>query len=65
MRVKVLRTTLGQGGGAPGTALDDKLSISCGDGAVRLMQIQRAGAKAMQAGEFLRGTAVKAGTKVA
>jgi methionyl-tRNA formyltransferase len=32
---------------------------------VRLVQIQRAGAKAMLAEEFLRGTAVKAGTQVA
>ena len=64
VRVKVLRTTKGQGSSAPGTALDDRLTIACGDGAVRLVQIQRAGAKAMQADEFLRGTAVKAGTKV-
>ena len=64
VRVKVLRTTKGTGSGAPGTALDDKLTIACGDGAVRLVQIQRAGAKAMQVDEFLRGTAVKAGTSV-
>jgi methionyl-tRNA formyltransferase len=64
VRVKVLRTTLGEGKGAPGTTLDDQLTIACGDGAVRLMQIQRAGAKAMQAGEFLRGTPVARGTAV-
>jgi methionyl-tRNA formyltransferase len=64
-RVKVLRTTKGDGSGAPGTTLDDHLTIACGDGAVRLVQIQRAGAKAMTADEFLRGTPVKAGTKVA
>jgi methionyl-tRNA formyltransferase len=62
VRVKVLRTTKGEGKGAPGTAVDDRLTIACGDGAVRLMQIQRAGAKAMQADEFLRGTPVKQGT---
>jgi methionyl-tRNA formyltransferase len=68
-RVKVLRTTIGEGQktqkAAPGTTLDDQLTIACGDGAVRLMQIQRAGAKAMQADEFLRGTAVRFGTAVA
>ena len=64
VRVKVLRTTLGEGKGAPGTTLDDQLTIACGDGAVRLMQIQRAGAKAMQADEFLRGTPVARGTAV-
>jgi methionyl-tRNA formyltransferase len=64
VRVKVLRTTLAQGKGAPGITVDDKLTVACGDGAVRLVQIQRAGAKAMLADEFLRGTAVKAGIKV-
>ena len=63
-RVKVLRSTLGAGSGAPGTALDDNLTIACGDGAVRLVQVQREGKKAMSAEEFLRGTAVKAGARV-
>jgi methionyl-tRNA formyltransferase len=65
IRVKVLRTTKGEGSGSPSTALDDRLTIACGDGAVRLVQIQRAGAKAMMAEEFLRGTPVKAGAIVA
>ncbi|MBS0532591.1 MAG: methionyl-tRNA formyltransferase [Proteobacteria bacterium] len=61
-RVKVLRSTLGSGSGAPGTALDDALTIACGDGAVRLVQVQREGKKAMSAEEFLRGNALKKGT---
>jgi len=65
VRVKVLRSTRGEGSGAPGTTLDDKLTIACGDGAVRLVQVQRAGAKAMSADEFLRGTPIKAGTPMA
>ena len=64
VRVKVLRTTRGEGNGAPGTTLDDRLTIACGDGAVRLVQIQRAGAKAMMVEDFLRGSAVKAGTQL-
>jgi methionyl-tRNA formyltransferase len=64
VRVKVLCSTRGEGSGAPGAALDDKLTIACGGGAVRLVQVQRAGAKAMQADEFLRGTPVQAGTRV-
>jgi methionyl-tRNA formyltransferase len=64
-RVKVLRSTKGEGRGAPGIVLDDKLTIACGDGAVRLTQVQRAGAKTMNANEFLRGTAVRRGAKVA
>ncbi|HWK96376.1 MAG TPA: methionyl-tRNA formyltransferase [Pseudolabrys sp.] len=63
-RVKVLRSTLGSGSGAPGTALDDALTIACGDGAVRLVQVQREGKKAMSAEEFLRGNTVTRGARV-
>jgi len=63
-RVKVLRTTKGEGSGAPGTVLDGNLTIACGDGAVRILQLQRAGGKAMTAEEFLRGTALTAGTRL-
>lgn len=69
VRVKALRTTKGEGqtskNAQPGMALDDKLTIACGDGAVRLVQVQRAGKQPMEAGEFLRGTPVKAGTLLA
>jgi methionyl-tRNA formyltransferase len=64
-RIKVLRSTKSEGSGAPGTTLDDKLTIACGNGAVRLVQVQRAGRQPMSAEEFLRGTPVKAGTRVA
>ncbi|HVV62939.1 MAG TPA: methionyl-tRNA formyltransferase [Pseudolabrys sp.] len=63
-RVKALRSTRGEGKGTPGTALDDKLTIACGDGAVRLAQVQRAGAKAMSAEEFLRGTPIRKGAQL-
>jgi methionyl-tRNA formyltransferase len=65
VRVKALRSTLARGKAAPGTALDDTLTIACGDGAIRLVQIQRAGKQPMQSGEFLRGTPVKQGTVLA
>ena len=64
-RVKVLRSTLAEGSGAPGTALDDRLSIACGDGAVHLLELQRAGKQAMKAGEFLRGNTITKGTRLA
>ena len=63
-RVKILRTTQGAGGGSPGRVLDDKLTVACGDGAVRLVDLQRAGRQPMTAEEFLRGTAIKAGTEL-
>ena len=57
-RIKVLRTTKGAGEGPPGRVLDDKLTIACGTGAVRIVELQRAGGKPMTADEFLRGTPV-------
>ncbi|HET7678902.1 MAG TPA: methionyl-tRNA formyltransferase [Xanthobacteraceae bacterium] len=63
-RVKVLRSTLAQGSGAPGTVLDDQLTVACGEGAVRLFELQRAGRQAMKAEEFLRGAAIKRGARL-
>jgi len=63
-RVKVLRTTRGEGAGVPGAVLDDRLTIACGEGAVRILELQRAGAKPMKAEEFLRGTRLNAGAQV-
>jgi len=64
VRVKVLRSTKGEVEGQPGTALDGRLTIACGDGAVRLVQVQRAGKQPMAAEDFLRGTPVAAGTRL-
>jgi methionyl-tRNA formyltransferase len=64
VRVKALRSTKGEGASAPGTVLDDRLTIACGAGAVRLTQIQRAGKQPMAVEDFLRGTPVKAGARV-
>lgn len=62
-RVKLQRSTLGEaiggkGNGVPGTVLDDRLTIACGDGAVRLVMLQRSGGKPLPAQEFLRGAQV-------
>ncbi len=64
VRIKVLRSTKGEGGGTPSTALDDRLTVACGDGAVRLTQVQRAGKQPMSAEEFLRGTKVEKGASL-
>jgi methionyl-tRNA formyltransferase len=64
-RVKVLRSTLAQGSGVPGTVLDDQLTVACGEGAVRLLELQRAGRQAMKAEEFLRGGGIKRGVRLA
>jgi methionyl-tRNA formyltransferase len=62
VRIKVLRSTREEGTGAPGEVLDDRLCIACQTGAVRVLELQRAGRQAMTAHELLRGTAVARGT---
>jgi methionyl-tRNA formyltransferase len=61
-RVKVRRTTKGDGTGAPGTVVDDRLTIACSEGAIRILSLQPAGKRAMTADEYLRGSRVAAGT---
>src|SRR5262245_27919724 len=63
-RTRVLRTTRGDGAGQPGTVLDDALTVACGDGAVRILELQRAGRQPMRAEEFLRGTPVVPGQRL-
>ena len=63
-RIKVLRTTRGVGAGTPGTVIDGNLNIACGDGAIRILELQRAGRQPMKAEEFLRGTPLAAGTRL-
>jgi methionyl-tRNA formyltransferase len=62
--VKVLRSTIGAGSGEPGAVLDDQLTIACGEGAVRLVELQRAGGKPLPAAEFLRGAGVAKGDRL-
>ncbi|MDB5634803.1 MAG: methionyl-tRNA formyltransferase, partial [Tardiphaga sp.] len=59
VRVKILRCALAEGHGAPGDLLDDRLTVACGDGAIRILDLQRAGKQPMKAGDFLRGTPLK------
>lgn len=63
-RLKVLRTALAGGAAEPGTLLDEDGTVACLEGAVRLVQVQRAGKGPMSAGEFLRGARLCAGTKL-
>lgn len=63
-RVKVLNSERVAAEGSAGTVLDDTLTIACGEGAVRPTRLQRAGGKALGLADFLRGTAIGAGTRV-
>jgi len=60
-RLKILYAEPVSGNGAPGAVLDDQLTIACGEGALRLTRLQRAGKSAMTADELLRGFALKKG----
>jgi methionyl-tRNA formyltransferase len=64
-RVKILNCEPTAGSGAPGTLLDDALTIACGSGALRLTRLQRPGKSAMEAGELLRGFPLPRGMKFA
>jgi methionyl-tRNA formyltransferase len=62
VRVKALLCTVEEGQGAPGQLLGDGLVVACGSGAVRLLQVQREGRQAQDAGTFLRGFPLAPGT---
>jgi methionyl-tRNA formyltransferase len=63
-RLKVLRTTVATGSAPPGTLIDDALTVACGEGAVRILDLQRAGRQAMKAEDFLRGQSLPRGTRL-
>lgn len=63
-RVKLLMSAVVPSAGVPGTVLDDALAVACGEGAVRLTRLQRAGRAAMDADAFLRGLPVRAGDRL-
>ena len=62
-RCKVLEAELAEGSGAPGTVLDDQLTVACGSEAIRPTLLQRAGKPAMARADLLRGWAIPVGTK--
>jgi methionyl-tRNA formyltransferase len=64
-RYRVLAAQVADGEGAPGTVLDDALTIACGQGALRPLIVQRAGRPAMDTAALLRGRAIAAGTVLA
>ena len=61
-RVKLLRAELAEDSGAPGEVIDDRLAIACGGGAIRPVELQRAGKPKMDLDTFLRGNAVSKGS---
>ena len=64
-RLKVLAAEMAPGSGAPGSVLDDQLTIACGEGALRLLVVQREGRAAVAAAALLRGYPIAPGTVLA
>ena len=63
-RLLVLRGELAAGAGLPGEVLDDRMTVACGEGALRLTEVQRAGGKPMSAEAFLRGFHLPVGARL-
>ena len=60
-RFKVSAASVAEGKGTPGTVLDDKLTVACGEGALAIARLQRAGKGPMEADAFLRGFPIARG----
>lgn len=63
-RIKVLHARASDGAGEPGVLLDEALTVACGDGAVRLTRLQRAGKGLVTAEDFQRGKPIARGQKL-
>ncbi len=64
VRVKFLGSRLAEGSGEPGEVLDDALTVACGQGAVQLTRLQKAGRGAQEAADFLHGLPIRKGTRL-
>jgi methionyl-tRNA formyltransferase len=64
VRVKILRGVIENGAGEPGKLLDNRLTIACGEGAIRIIELQRAGKAPMKVDVFLRGTPIGPPTRL-
>ncbi len=63
--LKIWRAELTQGKGEPGTVLSgEPITVACGDGALRIVELQRPGGRRMAATEFVRGRALAPGTRL-
>jgi methionyl-tRNA formyltransferase len=64
VRLKILRCELASGRGVPGQVIDAKLTVACGEGAIRFLEVQRVGKRPMTADVFLRGTRLPEGSRM-
>jgi methionyl-tRNA formyltransferase len=67
-RCKIWRVRAANGSGEPGTVIDlglDGIRVACGEGALEISELQRAGGRRLRAAEFLRGFAMAVGERLA
>jgi len=65
--LKILRAELAEGTGAPGEILAAEQAgvvVACGEGALRITELQREGGKRLSAGQFLAGFPLRAGERL-
>jgi methionyl-tRNA formyltransferase len=63
-RIKFLGSRLVAANGAPGHVLDNKLTVACGEGAIEVLRLQRAGKGPQDKETFLRGLPLPPGTRL-
>jgi len=63
-RLKILYAMPVKDRGGPGEVITDDLTVACGEGALKLMKVQRAGKGVMEARELLKGFPLPPGTKL-
>jgi methionyl-tRNA formyltransferase len=63
-RLKILYAVPSEGRGAPGELLDDALTVACGEDALRITRLQRAGRDVQDAKQFLRGFPLRKGERL-
>jgi methionyl-tRNA formyltransferase len=64
VRLKILMTQLADGEGEPGSLIDDALTVACGEGTLKLSELQRAGRAPASAEAFLRGYKIARGDRL-
>ncbi|NOT40775.1 MAG: methionyl-tRNA formyltransferase, partial [Alphaproteobacteria bacterium] len=62
--LKILRVRLVSGGGVPATVIAAPFVVACGDGALEIVELQRAGRGAQGVEEFRRGFPLAVGTRL-
>jgi methionyl-tRNA formyltransferase len=63
-RIRLLRATAAPGQGQPGTILEGRVRVACGEGALDIVELQRAGRGVQSVEEFTRGYPIAPGTRL-